>query len=134
MQGRLQLQWLFKILLACYISSTQNAPATRIVLPPDIHPLPGPVTPYFVYPFTIEPHIMTLESSGAPPWPRTPRVERHACTSARKSAASAPRRIAPGFEPGEGHLLASTKRSSVIAASPVVSPPPPKSVIEDLVD
>ncbi|KAF9447041.1 hypothetical protein P691DRAFT_776426 [Macrolepiota fuliginosa MF-IS2] len=34
-----------------------------VELPQDIHPLPDSVTPYFVYPFTLEPHIITLESS-----------------------------------------------------------------------
>ncbi|KAF5352757.1 hypothetical protein D9756_006069 [Leucocoprinus leucothites] len=44
-----------------------------VELPQDIHPLPESVTPYalpitylipqFVYPFTLEPHIITLESS-----------------------------------------------------------------------
>lgn len=43
-------------------------------------------------------------------------------------------RIAPGFEPGEGHLLVPTKRSSVIASVPAVSPAPPRSVMDDLVD
>jgi len=34
-----------------------------VELPQDIHPLPDSVIPYFVYPFTLEPHVITLESS-----------------------------------------------------------------------
>ncbi|KAJ7724981.1 hypothetical protein DFH07DRAFT_871799 [Mycena maculata] len=131
---------------------TQYGPAARVPLikspslrvprpvaiPPDIHPLPESVTPYFVYPFTIEPHILTLESSR-----RTTlaahATRREAYLLARteekeRRKRDALRRIAPGFEPGEGHLLVPTKRSSVIATAPVVSPAPPRSVMEDLVD
>ncbi|KAI6104399.1 hypothetical protein F5141DRAFT_1007078 [Pisolithus sp. B1] len=44
-----------------------KSPALRVPppvkLPPDIHPLPDSVTPYFVYPFTLESHVLALESS-----------------------------------------------------------------------
>ncbi|KAJ7280213.1 hypothetical protein C8J57DRAFT_121001 [Mycena rebaudengoi] len=109
-----------------------------IVLPPDIHPLPDSVTPYFVYPFTIEPHIMTLESSRrttlAAHTARREAYLRSRMDEKERRKRDALRRVAPGFEPGEGHMLVPTKRSSVVAASPAVSPPPPKSVMEDLVD
>ncbi|KAJ7652065.1 hypothetical protein DFH06DRAFT_540468 [Mycena polygramma] len=144
---------------------TQYAPAARaplikspslrvprpIVLPPDIHPLPDSVTPYvsctfsqsfyqpyfqFVYPFTLEPHVLTLESSRRTTLAaRATRREEYLCARAdekERRKRDALRRIAPGFEP-QGHLLVPTKRSSVIASPPAVSPPP-KSVMEDLVD
>ncbi|KAG0699229.1 hypothetical protein DFH29DRAFT_809343 [Suillus ampliporus] len=72
-------------------------------LPPDIHPLPDSVTPYFVYPFTIEPHILTVESSR--------RTTLAAHTARRESylraredererrRREALRRVAPGFDP-----------------------------------
>ncbi|KAJ7139433.1 hypothetical protein C8R44DRAFT_552292, partial [Mycena epipterygia] len=109
-----------------------------VVLPPDIHPLPESVTPYFVYPFTIEPHILTLETSRrttlAAHATRREAYLRARTDEKERRRRDALRRIAPGFEPGEGHLLVPTKRSSVIAAASAVSPPPPKSVMEDLVD
>ncbi|KAJ3512590.1 hypothetical protein NLJ89_g3432 [Agrocybe chaxingu] len=54
-----------------YLAAAQipliKSPSLRVPqpveLPPDIHPLPDSVNPYFVYPFTLEPHIVTLESS-----------------------------------------------------------------------
>ncbi|KAF7340213.1 hypothetical protein MVEN_01939900 [Mycena venus] len=130
---------------------TQYAPAARaplikspslrvprpIVLPPDIHPLPDSVTPYFVYPFTLEPHVLTLESSRrttlASHATRREEYLRSRADEKERRKRDALRRIAPGFEP-EGHLLVPTKRSSVIATGPAISPQPPKSVMEDLVD
>jgi hypothetical protein len=92
----------------------------------------------FVYPFTIEPHIMTLESSRrttlAAHTARREAYLRSRMDEKERRKRDALRRVAPGFEPGEGHMLVPTKRSSVVAASPAVSPPPPKSVMEDLVD
>ncbi|KAJ7627693.1 hypothetical protein DFH06DRAFT_1285036 [Mycena polygramma] len=116
---------------------TQYAPAARaplikspslrvprpIVLPPDIHPLPDSVTPYFVYPFTLEPHVLTLESSRrttlAAHATRREEYLRARADEKERRKRDALRRIAPGFEP-QGHLLVPTKRSS--------------SVMEDLVD
>ncbi|KAF8151559.1 hypothetical protein B0H34DRAFT_790884 [Crassisporium funariophilum] len=93
-----------------------KAPSLRVPqpveLPPDIHPLPESVNEYFVYPFVLEPHIITLESS------RRSTIAAHA---ARREAylrsredekerrkRDALRRIAPGFEP-HGSLLVPTK-------------------------
>jgi outer membrane translocation and assembly module TamA len=91
----------------------------------------------FVYPFTIEPHVLTLESSRrstlAAHTTRREEYLRSRADEKERRKRDALRRIAPGFEP-EGHLLVPTKRSSVIAAVPATSPQPPKSVMEDLVD
>ncbi|KDQ20997.1 hypothetical protein BOTBODRAFT_27008 [Botryobasidium botryosum FD-172 SS1] len=90
-----------------------KAPGLRVPkpveMPPDIHPLPDDVTAYFVYPFSLEPHILTVESS---------RQSTLAAHSARRDAylhardedklrrkRDALRRIAPGFEPHSGPLV-----------------------------
>ncbi|KIM85739.1 hypothetical protein PILCRDRAFT_343143 [Piloderma croceum F 1598] len=74
-----------------------------VELPPDIHPLPDSVTPYFVYPYTLEPHILTLESSR-----RSTQAahasRREAYLRAREEEKERRKRdklrkIAPGFEP-----------------------------------
>lgn len=115
-----------------------------VELPQDIHPLPDSVTAYFVYPFTIEPHILTVESSR-----RTTlaahTARREAFLHARddekeRRKREALRKIAPGFEPA-GSVLVPTKPSN----PPSHSTPGPepttdirhqrsKSVMEDLVD
>ncbi|KAG6895652.1 hypothetical protein C0992_000173 [Termitomyces sp. T32_za158] len=96
----------------------------------------------FVYPFTLEPHIITLESS------RRSTIAAHA---ARREAylrqrddekerrkRDALRRIAPGFEP-QGTVLVPTRTVSDVQESRVMDPERPghkhtKSVMEDLVD
>ncbi|KAG6837572.1 hypothetical protein H0H93_006986 [Arthromyces matolae] len=113
-----------------------------VVLPPDIHPLPDSVTDYFVYPFTLEPHVITLESS------RRSTVAAHA---ARREAylrqreegkerrkRDALRRIAPGFEP-QGSVLVPTRTTSGPNPLPNTDQDQPghrhtRSVMEDLVD
>ncbi|KIK95555.1 hypothetical protein PAXRUDRAFT_826903 [Paxillus rubicundulus Ve08.2h10] len=107
-----------------------KSPALRVPppvgLPPDIHPLPDSVTPYFVYPFTLEPHVLAVESS---------RRERLSNYVARREALlrsredekerrrrEALKKVAPGFN-GDGTMLTpdSDRRSSV-------------DVMDDLVD
>ncbi|KAF8332051.1 uncharacterized protein EI90DRAFT_3123128 [Cantharellus anzutake] len=98
---------------AAYRIPLIKAPTLRIPkpiqLPPDIHPLPDDVAPYFAYPFTLEPHTLTLESS------RQITLQSH---QSRNSAflrnredektlrkREALRKIAPGFEPSSGPLV-----------------------------
>ncbi|KAF9039222.1 hypothetical protein BJ165DRAFT_374463 [Panaeolus papilionaceus] len=87
----------------------------QVDLPPDIHPLPDSVTPYFVYPFTLEQHILTVEAA------RRATLASHASRregylrsredeKARRKR-EALRRIAPGFEP-HGNLLVPTKTAT----------------------
>ncbi|KAG1730337.1 hypothetical protein EDB19DRAFT_1740962 [Suillus lakei] len=72
-------------------------------LPPDIHPLPDSVTPYFVYPYTLEPHILIVESSRRTTLAaHTARREAylHAREDEReRRRKEALRRVAPGFDP-----------------------------------
>ncbi|KAI0765299.1 hypothetical protein C8Q74DRAFT_1287518 [Fomes fomentarius] len=115
--------------------------------PPDIHPLPDSVTAYFVYPFTLEPHVLTVEAS------RRSTLAAHATrreaylktrqedTERRKREAL--RRIAPGFEPRSTPLVP-TKRFSGAPVAPGSSTAGSsagdsghkhtKSVMEELVD
>ncbi|KAH9005648.1 hypothetical protein EDB86DRAFT_3061785 [Lactarius hatsudake] len=81
----------------------------HVELPPDIHPLPESVNPYFVYPFTLEPHVLTVESNR-----RATLVahaaRREALLRAREDEKQrrkreALRRIAPGFEPRGAPLV-----------------------------
>ncbi|KAF8151993.1 hypothetical protein K438DRAFT_1539453, partial [Mycena galopus ATCC 62051] len=119
-----------------------QSPSLRVPRPvdtpsPDIHPLPDSVTPYFVYPFTLESHVLTLEASRrttlASHATRREEYLRARAEEKERRKRDALRRIAPGFEP-EGHLLVPTKRSSIIATAPTASPQPPRSVMDDLVD
>ncbi|KAI6045232.1 hypothetical protein EDC04DRAFT_2636570 [Pisolithus marmoratus] len=89
-----------------------KSPALRVpppvILPPDIHPLPDSVTPYFVYPFTLEPHVLALESSRRNTL-ATNAARREALLRARdderqRRKREALRRVAPGFE-GNGAVL-----------------------------
>ncbi|KAF8921205.1 hypothetical protein CPB85DRAFT_1210834, partial [Mucidula mucida] len=116
-----------------------------VELPQDIHPLPDSVTAYFVYPFTLEPHILTVESSR-----RTTMMahaaRREALLRARddekeRKRREALRRIAPGFEP-TGSVLVPTRTGSFqrTDSAPVSSLPVEsthqrtRSVMDDLVD
>ncbi|KAF8346460.1 hypothetical protein F5887DRAFT_962122 [Amanita rubescens] len=74
-----------------------------VELPPDIHPLPDSVNAYFVYPFTLEPHVLSVESSRRSTI-AAHTARRQAYLLAReeekeKRKRDALRKIAPGFEP-----------------------------------
>ncbi|KAJ3550493.1 hypothetical protein NMY22_g445 [Coprinellus aureogranulatus] len=120
----------------------------KVELPPDIHPLPDSVTPYFVYPFTLEPHVLTLESSRRSTIAaHTARREdylrqREAEKERRKKEAL--KRIAPGFDPTavlvpesrQGHK-ASTSVDTGLRPEQQNSPvghQRSRSVMDDLVD
>ncbi|KAF9505780.1 hypothetical protein BS47DRAFT_1353638 [Hydnum rufescens UP504] len=112
-----------------------------IQAPQDIHPLPDDVTPYFVYPFTLEPHVLTLESS------RQTTILAHAARNAaylrsREDAKirrqrEALRRVAPGFEPTGGTLIPTPIHRKVPATHASGAPGPSMNsgdVMDDLVN
>ncbi|KAF9239283.1 hypothetical protein BU15DRAFT_74706 [Melanogaster broomeanus] len=82
-----------------------KSPALRVPppveLPPDIHPLPDSVTPYFVYPFTLEPHVLTVEREA---------LLRSREDEKERRRREALRRVAPGFE-GNGTVLTPVRAS-----------------------
>ncbi|VDB87869.1 unnamed protein product [Peniophora sp. CBMAI 1063] len=114
-----------------------------IELPPETHPLPESIEAYFVYPFTLEPHVLSLESA---------RAQTQADHAARRAALLAARadererrrraalaRVAPGFD-GSGLLVPTRKEVLSPAANPSsAAPSEPKEerrrdVMDDLVD
>ncbi|KAF8323824.1 hypothetical protein DL93DRAFT_43520 [Clavulina sp. PMI_390] len=124
-----------------------------IPIPVDVHPLPDNVNAYFVYPFTLEPHVLTLESS------RQSTFQAHSAKNAAylrsreeekiRRKREALHRIAPGFEPSAGTLVPTKialRPSSVSIGSPPPPPPlgsigaaggasaAPRDVMDDLVD
>ncbi|KAF8480429.1 hypothetical protein DFH94DRAFT_692743 [Russula ochroleuca] len=78
-------------------------------LPPDIHPLPENINAYFVYPYTVEPHVLNIESN------RRTTIAAHAARheaylraredEKNRRKREALRRIAPGFEPRSAPLV-----------------------------
>ncbi|KAF8962911.1 hypothetical protein BDZ97DRAFT_1078822 [Flammula alnicola] len=118
-----------------------------VELPPDIHPLPESVNPYFVYPFTLEPHTITLESSR-----RTTLAahvaHREAYLHSRddereRRKRDALRRIAPGFEPHSSPLVPTKGAANHITPNSTQEGTPngssqthqrTRSVMDDLVD
>lgn len=90
-----------------------KSPALRfprpVELPPDVHPLPDSVSAYFVYPFSLESHVLTLESSRRKTF-AAHAAGREAYLKARleekeRRKRDALRRIAPGFEPQSTPLV-----------------------------
>ncbi|KIJ61444.1 hypothetical protein HYDPIDRAFT_31313 [Hydnomerulius pinastri MD-312] len=96
-----------------------KSPALRVPppveLPPDIHPLPDSVTPYFVYPFTLEPHVLTVESSRrstlASHLARREALLRSREDEKERRKREALKRVAPGFD-GNGSVLTPMRATS----------------------
>ncbi|KAJ8590062.1 hypothetical protein M405DRAFT_790803 [Rhizopogon salebrosus TDB-379] len=101
-------------------------------LPPDIHPLPGSVIPYFVYPYTLEPHILTVESSRRTTLAaHTTRREAYLRTrdeERERRKREALRRVAPGFDPASP--LVPLRATHTEPSTTEVK----KDVMDDLVD
>lgn len=102
-----------------------KSPALRVPppvkLPPDIHPLPDSVTPYFVYPFTLESHILAFESSRRNTI-AAHAVRREALLRARdderqRRKREALRRVAPGFEENGAVLMPVRVKTDINNAS-----------------
>ncbi|KAF9652576.1 hypothetical protein BDM02DRAFT_3266284 [Thelephora ganbajun] len=128
-----------------------KSPALRfprpVELPPDVHPMPDSVSAYFVYPFSLENHILTLESSRRKTF-TAHTVRREAYIKARleekeRRKRDALRRIAPGFEPRSIPLVPTRVASTGSPVDESIPSLPPigavtqvrtKSVMEDLVD
>ncbi|KAF8811313.1 hypothetical protein BYT27DRAFT_7134312 [Phlegmacium glaucopus] len=118
-----------------------------VELPPDIHPLPDSVNSYFVYPFTLEPHVVTLESSRrttvAAHTARREAYLRSRDDDKERRRREALRRIAPGFEPHSGPLVPTRHTGSSMTTTTTYeggvkgSEQPlqqSRSVMDDLVD
>ncbi|KIJ37279.1 hypothetical protein M422DRAFT_178298 [Sphaerobolus stellatus SS14] len=112
-----------------------------VQLPPDIHPLPDDVTAYFVYPFTLEPHILTLESSRqatlAAHASRRDAYLRSRQDEKERRKREALRRIAPGFEPSGTPLVPTRVGSSSQSQAQRTNPnghARTRNVMDDLVD
>jgi len=79
-----------------------------IELPHDIHPLPHDIEEYFRYPFTLEPHVLTMESSRqvtiAAHANRREAYLRSREEAKKRRKKEALHRVAPGFEPEKGVL------------------------------
>ncbi|KZV90972.1 hypothetical protein EXIGLDRAFT_648708 [Exidia glandulosa HHB12029] len=118
------------------------APAT---LPPDIHPLPDTLADYMVYPYTLEPHVLALESARrATATSHTTRREaylKQRDEEKERRRREALHRVAPGFDPSVPlvptralHSPSSSVSSPVPAQEQQSGHARTKSVMEDLVD
>jgi len=125
-------------------------PLFQVELPPDIHPLPDSVTPYvsarsseralaniswqFAYPFVLEPHILTLESSRrstlATYVARREGLLRSREDEKEQRRREALRRVAPGFDGNAGTSL-EPMRSHGATASSEKHPPSSGQVSEN---
>ncbi|KAG8911595.1 hypothetical protein FRC01_005629 [Tulasnella sp. 417] len=122
-----------------------------VEVPPDMYPLPDSITEYFAYPFTLEPHVITLESSRKTTI-AAHAARREACLASRehekeRRKREALQRVAPGYHPESGPLapkrlgdLMAKRLDEPVTKSGVdlmglpLPPPPTRSVMDDLVD
>ncbi|KAI5116345.1 hypothetical protein M0805_005820 [Coniferiporia weirii] len=120
-----------------------------IEAPPDIHPLPDDINAYFVYAFTLEPHVTTLEASRrstlAAHTTRHEAFLRQREENKERMRRDALRRIAPGFEPQSAPLVPTRVSSGEGRSDEMVASGPDasgagtghvrqRSVMDDLVD
>jgi len=80
-----------------------------VSIPPTIHPLPDSVTAYFVYPFTLEPHVAHIEATRQSTFNSLmDRCEAHLKLrqeEKERRKKEALWKVAPGFEPSAGTLV-----------------------------
>ncbi|CED82953.1 hypothetical protein [Phaffia rhodozyma] len=113
------------------VGSTQYAPAASIPLikspslylpkpielPPDIHPLPEDIQAYFVYPFTLESHILAHGPAHRQQLQARQNAhvaylfQREEDKKARKRAEM--NRVAPGWSPGGSALVPDRPKSKL---------------------
>ncbi|KAG8931746.1 hypothetical protein FRC03_011754 [Tulasnella sp. 419] len=117
-----------------------------VEMPEDMYPLPPNITEYFAYPFTLEPHVLTLESSRqtslAAHAARRDALLRSREEEKERRKRDILRKVAPGFHPESGPLVPkrlssnrvddSTNKSQSNAAP--LNEVKPRSVMDDLVD
>ncbi|GMK56544.1 hypothetical protein CspeluHIS016_0303840 [Cutaneotrichosporon spelunceum] len=109
-----------------------------IELPSDIHPLPEDITAYFVYPFTLEQHVISQQ-----PPPHVAIAERRARNAAilhsreveeEEREKAALHKVAPGYNPAA--MLVPTHRGGsapTVASLPQQSPKKEADPMEELV-
>jgi len=107
-------------------------------VPHDIHPLPSGIEEYFRYPFTLEPHVLTMESS------RQATVAAHAARreaylraredEKKRRKREALRRVAPGFEPEKGVLRPTSVLIKAAASSITPNNGDSKNQLDHLAD
>ncbi|PFH47048.1 hypothetical protein AMATHDRAFT_68503 [Amanita thiersii Skay4041] len=118
----------------------------QIEQPHDVHPLPDSVNAYFAYPFTLEPHVLTFESSRrstlAAHATRREAYLRSREEDKERRKRDVLRKIAPGFDP-QGVLMpmratpsASTSswKSGATVTDIEMNKQHGKSAMDDLVD
>ncbi|KZV83212.1 hypothetical protein EXIGLDRAFT_777784 [Exidia glandulosa HHB12029] len=133
---------------AAYAPLIKN-PSLRVpepaTLPPDIHPLPDTLADYMVYPYTLEPHVLALESArrttAASHAARREAYLKHRDEEKERRRRETLRRVAPGFDPSAPLVPTRALHSpsnSVSAPTPAQSQPSvhsrTKSVMDDLVE
>ncbi|BEI82722.1 hypothetical protein CcaverHIS002_0305900 [Cutaneotrichosporon cavernicola] len=108
-----------------------------VELPSDIHPLPEDITAYFVYPFTLEQHVVSLQ-----PPPHVAIAERRARNAAilhareveeEEREKAALHKVAPGYNPAA--MLMPTHRDGApkAASPPMPSPKKEADPMDELV-
>ncbi|GAA6013236.1 hypothetical protein JCM10207_000828 [Rhodosporidiobolus poonsookiae] len=96
-----------------------------VELPPDIHPLPDDVHAYFVYPHTLEEHVLSTLPSALEALQQSHSQRLHLLASYAESKERARKarlkEVAPGYAEG-GAALEPTRRKETLAPAATASP------------